>query len=82
MQAVQMTTSPTSSNLARRDELEAEYLRRLFARDAVVWRDRMAARDCIVSWSEVKRVNPTYASEQPRESVSPFEDSYSIGRRS
>jgi hypothetical protein len=43
-----------------------------------VARERMAARDRIVSWTEVKRVNPTYASEQPRESVSPFEDSYSI----
>jgi hypothetical protein len=41
----------------------------------------MIARDSIVSRSQVQRFNPTYRENQPaRESVSPFEDAYSIGR--
>jgi hypothetical protein len=81
MQAVQMTTTSPTSNLASRAALEVELLTRLMQRDADVWRDRMEARDRIVSKSQVRRANPTYRSEQPaRESVSPFEDSYSIGR--
>ena len=76
-----MTNTPTSSNLATRTELEARYLRALMRRDAGIWRERMTARDRIVSWTEVKRVNPTYASEQPaHEDVSPFEEPFSIGR--
>jgi hypothetical protein len=76
-----VTSTSSASNLASREQLEVEYLRRLFARDADIWRERMSARDSIVSKAQVRRVNPTYRSEQPaRESVSPFEDSYSVGR--
>jgi hypothetical protein len=76
-----MTTTSQTSNLASRAALEVELLTRLMQRDADVWRDRMDARDRIVSKSQVRRANPTYRSNQPvRESASPFEDSYSIGR--
>jgi hypothetical protein len=41
----------------------------------------MAARDAIVSKSQVRRENPTYLSSQPAlPSLSPFEDAYSLGR--
>jgi len=78
--AEQMTATPPSPNLTR-SELEAAFLRALAARDMAVWRQRMAARDSIVSRSQVRRLNPTYLENQPaRGSVSPFEDAYSIGR--
>jgi hypothetical protein len=79
--AADMTTNnPTSSTLARA-ELETRYLVALMRRDAEIWRQRMEARDRIVSNSQVRRLNPTYLENQPaRESVSPFEDAYSIGR--
>lgn len=75
-----MTATSPSPNLAR-GELEAAYLRALMQRDAVIWRQRMTARDSIVSRSQIRRSNPTYLENQPaRGSVSPFEDAYSIGR--
>jgi hypothetical protein len=74
------TNNPTLPNLAR-VELETRYLVALMRRDAGIWRQRMIARDSIVSRSQVRRLNPTYLENQPaRGSVSPFEDAYSIGR--
>jgi len=76
-------TSP-SSTLARRAALEAELLTRLAQRDMRVWRERMAARDSIMSNSQVQRFNPTYKENQPaRPSLSPFDPdaSFSFGRR-
>ena len=73
------TNNPTLPTLARA-ELEARYLVALMRRDAAIWRARMEARDRIVSNSQVKRENPTYLSSQPaRESLSIFEDTYSVG---
>lgn len=75
-----MSYTPPTSTLATRAELEARYLRALMSRDAEIWRGRMVARDSIVSKSQVRRRNPTYGTNQPaRESLSPFEDAYSIG---
>jgi hypothetical protein len=75
------TNNPTLPNLASRAELETELLTRLMRRDAHVWRERMTARDRIVSRSQVRRENPTYLSTQSvHPSLSPFEEAYSIGR--
>jgi hypothetical protein len=61
--------------------LETEFLRRLFARDDRVWRERMAARDRIVSSRPVRRHNPQIEKARPA-SLSPFEEPVSFGRLS
>ena len=76
-----MTTIPTSPNLATRADLETRLLTALMERDAVIYRERMAARDSIVSKSQVRRTNPTYLSERSTlPSLSPFEEPCSLGR--
>jgi hypothetical protein len=74
------TTSPISSTLASRAELETRFLVALMRRDAKIFAERTAARESIVSKSQVRRLNPTYLENGPScESASPFEDAYSIG---
>jgi hypothetical protein len=73
------TSTNKSSEHATRANLEAEFLRRLFARDAHVWRERMTARDSIVASRPVRRQNPQIE-KAPREAPSIFEDAFSIGR--
>jgi hypothetical protein len=66
---------------ASRESLETEFLRRLFARDARVWRQRIAMRDSLLSRDSVTRSNPQIE-KAPRQSPSIFEDSHSLGRLS
>jgi hypothetical protein len=76
------TNTPTSTEHAsRREALECEFLRRLFMRDAEIWRERCEARDSIVSNSQVRRTNP-HIEKAPREALSPYDadNTYSLGR--
>jgi hypothetical protein len=49
---------------SRRDELESEYLRRLFERDAAIWRarregdDKLIDRDAVVGTADVRYDGP------------------------
>lgn len=76
-----MTTTLKIADHATRANLEAEFLRRLFAADARVWRERMQARDRIVSSRPVRRHNPQIE-PAPRESPTIFEEPVSFGRLS
>jgi hypothetical protein len=74
--AADMTLYTNTPHITR-DERE---LAAAMRRDNEIWRARMEARDSIVSNSQVKRSRPNSAENQPaHESLSIFEDAYSIG---
>ena len=70
-----MTYHPDQRAQARRDELEAELLRRLFARDAAVWRERVQAQAEIMA-SEAPK--PTPSPVRIPVSLSPYDPLNSI----
>lgn len=76
-----MTYTSSHPEHATRANLEAEFLRRLFARDNRVWRERVDARDRIVSSRPVRRHNPQIE-KAPRKSPTIFEEPVSFGRLS
>jgi len=59
-----------------RDDLEARYLRALMQRDAAVWAARTAARDGIVSNSQVRRGDDNPPASRP--SLNIFEDECTV----
>ncbi len=72
-------TYPETPEHASRESLETEFLRRLFARDARIWRERIATRDRLMSRDAVTRHNPQIE-KAPREAPSIFEDSFAVLR--
>jgi len=61
-----------------RDDIEVRYLRALFARDNAIYLERMAARDGIVSNSQIKRGDDNPQTAQ--RSLNIFEDEHTVMR--